>query len=308
MQRLLPLFVILLIGWLAGGTWFWVCKVRGLCDGDAVAATSVSSPTLDTPAPPDITFAAEYDGQPLFDTPDPIRFGRNSALGRMTPGATTMLDQLLAWLDQNPDKDLEITGRFAAEEPSPDGSLNMGLARVDFLKKWLNAKGLDPARILSTYAQLPDSVGFNDADTLIQGIRLRVLDRVSLASEGGADDGAVASPQIDIAPRIVYFDNNSDFIPLDDELREYLSQAIQYLRQHADNTLSLTGHTDNMGPAANNKVLGLNRANKVKEMLVALGLNEAQISVSSEGEERPVAGNDTEAGRAKNRRVEIQLK
>ncbi|MEO1452125.1 MAG: hypothetical protein AAFV07_21520, partial [Bacteroidota bacterium] len=257
MQRLVPLFVILLIGWLAGGTWFWVCKVRGLCDGDPAPQAQVETPAVQAPSTPAITFAANYDGKPLFETPDPIRFGRNSALGRLTPGAGQMLQNLVSWLKEHPDTDLEITGRFAAGEPAPEGALNMGLARVGFLKDWLADKGLDPNRIIATYEQLSNESGFNAQDTLIKGIGLKVLDREPVVIADGGTEAESAGGNFET--KTVYFDFNSDYIPLDADLRAYITQTIQYLRQHPDNKLALTGHTDGSGEASRNMVLGRKR-------------------------------------------------
>jgi outer membrane protein OmpA-like peptidoglycan-associated protein len=72
--------------------------------------------------------------------------------------------------------------------------------------------------------------------------------------------------------------------------------------------LSVEGHTDNVGDAASNKKLSEARARSVTAAVVASGVDAARLSAAGFGQERPVADNRTEEGRAKNRRVELVKK
>ncbi len=69
--------------------------------------------------------------------------------------------------------------------------------------------------------------------------------------------------------------------------------------------VQLEGHTDSTGDPVANKTLSLNRATTVKNMLVSGGIEDSRISVDGWGEEKPIASNDTEEGRARNRRTEL---
>jgi outer membrane protein OmpA-like peptidoglycan-associated protein len=69
--------------------------------------------------------------------------------------------------------------------------------------------------------------------------------------------------------------------------------------------VSLEGHTDSTGDAVANKKLSLDRAEGVKAMLAQAGVAADRISVAGYGQERPVASNDTDDGRAANRRTEL---
>lgn len=71
--------------------------------------------------------------------------------------------------------------------------------------------------------------------------------------------------------------------------------------------IDVIGHTDSMGSEEYNQGLSERRAMAVKEFLVANGVSADIIDVSGMGETQPVATNDTEEGRAKNRRVEIHV-
>ena len=71
--------------------------------------------------------------------------------------------------------------------------------------------------------------------------------------------------------------------------------------------LHVTGHTDNIGSERTNRLLGRQRAQAVRQRLIALGIPADRITTASRGEEQPVAPNDTAEGRAQNRRVVIRV-
>jgi OOP family OmpA-OmpF porin len=71
--------------------------------------------------------------------------------------------------------------------------------------------------------------------------------------------------------------------------------------------IDVIGHTDNIGTEAYNKDLSLRRAEAVRDYLVSEGVNADIIDVMGMGMSEPVASNDTEAGRAENRRVEVHV-
>jgi OOP family OmpA-OmpF porin len=67
------------------------------------------------------------------------------------------------------------------------------------------------------------------------------------------------------------------------------------------------GHTDSIGTAAYNLKLSLRRANAVKAYLVSKGIEANRIYTEGKGKSQPIADNRTKEGRAKNRRVEIEV-
>lgn len=69
--------------------------------------------------------------------------------------------------------------------------------------------------------------------------------------------------------------------------------------------LAIEGHTDSQGQAAANKLLSEQRAQSVMDALVGAGIGAQRLSAAGFGQERPVADNRSEEGRAKNRRVEL---
>jgi OOP family OmpA-OmpF porin len=79
------------------------------------------------------------------------------------------------------------------------------------------------------------------------------------------------------------------------------------LKAYPSAQVQLVGHTDNTGLPAANQTLSLDRANAIKSTLVAQGVGADRISTAGYGSDRPVASNDTEAGRAQNRRLELNV-
>ena len=80
-----------------------------------------------------------------------------------------------------------------------------------------------------------------------------------------------------------------------------------FMKQYPRTTTVVQGHTDNVGPDAYNQKLSQRRADAVKQVLVKDGVRADRIQSVGYGKTRPVASNDTEAGRAINRRVEAEV-
>lgn len=86
-----------------------------------------------------------------------------------------------------------------------------------------------------------------------------------------------------------------------------LSDLVSKLQGTDIEVVVATGHTDSIGTDAYNIKLSLRRANAVKAFLVSKGLPADRIFVEGKGESQPVASNKTREGRAKNRRVEVEV-
>jgi outer membrane protein OmpA-like peptidoglycan-associated protein len=69
----------------------------------------------------------------------------------------------------------------------------------------------------------------------------------------------------------------------------------------------IVGHTDNTGSDAINNPLSVNRAQSARDYLVGRGVSSSRISIDGRGSREPIADNATEAGRARNRRIDIYL-
>lgn len=86
-----------------------------------------------------------------------------------------------------------------------------------------------------------------------------------------------------------------------------IAKLVETLNKEPDTEILVLGHTDNTGSLAVNQKLSLERANSVKSYAVAQGLSGARIKTQGKDFSEPVASNDTESGRAENRRVEVVI-
>lgn len=89
------------------------------------------------------------------------------------------------------------------------------------------------------------------------------------------------------------------------ESADNLNKLVYYLTQNKKLNVQVIGYTDSIGSATSNLELSLDRAQAVADYLRQQGVDQSQIKVLAYGEQRPVANNETEAGRVKNRRVAV---
>jgi hypothetical protein len=108
-------------------------------------------------------------------------------------------------------------------------------------------------------------------------------------------------------PKRLVFDNlnfDSGNTRLTPESEPTVANLIEIMKCYPNMTITLEGHTDSTGSAEANKTLSLARANLVRDRLVSGGIDAARLSTDGWGQDRPIASNDTEEGRARNRRTE----
>lgn len=126
-------------------------------------------------------------------------------------------------------------------------------------------------------------------------------------------DAAIASYQPPPPlPQIVTLDSMSLFdsgrAQLKDGSTRVMVNALEMIRAHPDKRILVAGYTDNVGDPDSNLKLSTARAEAVRDWLIdASGLAATQFAIQGYGDTRSLADNDTDAGRAKNRRVEITL-
>jgi outer membrane protein OmpA-like peptidoglycan-associated protein len=106
-------------------------------------------------------------------------------------------------------------------------------------------------------------------------------------------------------PSGISFDTNQAILRPD--MRPALDQVAQTLASYQSTFIDVTGHTDSTGSDAINQPLSERRANAVADFLQYQGVQRARMVTRGYGAQFPLASNDTDAGRAQNRRVEIRL-
>ncbi len=130
------------------------------------------------------------------------------------------------------------------------------------------------------------------------------MERATMGS--GATVSQTADNQLKLnVPSDVSFDTGrADIKPA---MRPILDQFASGLGSQPNTDVRIIGHTDSTGGDALNDRLSLERAQATKNYLVSRGVNPNQIQIAGRGEHEPIADNNSEAGRSRNRRVEIFL-
>lgn len=189
---------------------------------------------------------------------------------------------------------LEITGLYFEEEENPGDQVNIGFARAEKMKVLFS--GDIPDDKMRLRARLLDEK---------EGVRTGYFESVSM--KWIEPEEKLVETVEELEDRIIIrFPFNSTEKDYDPKVDEYLDKLADRINK-SNEKVTLTGHTDNIGPPDPNMAFGLARARKIRDILEQKGVSRAQISVDSKGETQPVASNDAEEGRHENRRVEVRL-
>jgi outer membrane protein OmpA-like peptidoglycan-associated protein len=103
----------------------------------------------------------------------------------------------------------------------------------------------------------------------------------------------------------VNFDNDQASLRAD--ALAILDHAVVVLKEDVKARVEVAGHTDNRSTMAHNQDLSQRRAKSVMDYFVAQGIDASRLSAKGYGQTQPVASNDTDEGRAQNRRVELRV-
>ncbi|WP_324670906.1 OmpA family protein [Hymenobacter sp. GOD-10R] len=126
-----------------------------------------------------------------------------------------------------------------------------------------------------------------------------------VTNHGCPEIQAATRQRLQEATKLIGFErNNATLLPAS---YSTLDTIARILTQYPDYSLSIAGHTDSQGPAAFNLRLSRERAASARRYLLERGLPEARVEWRGYGPRYPLAANTTEAGRARNRRVEFDL-
>ena len=289
---------ILLAGWMAGSTWWHVCKIKQICDAPLVE----TSTQLPPPPPPTFEFAPLHimDGPALMLTsPGNITFATSGSEADLSK-VEAELATLATYLKANPTRKLTLKGFYKSSENNTTQWPNLGVARAEEVKKYLVSKGV-PATQLSTVGELRDDLP-TQGNILSEAISFEFLEQAEVNEKSLAE--AQKFNDIFKALDLYFATGSSDYIKTADN-EKFLTEAKKYLKENQDKRLLLTGHTDNTGTVEGNIQLSKDRAEQVKAMFVKAGISANQLITDSKGQSSPKASNNSEAGKAANRRVSI---
>lgn len=273
-SRLALLPIGLFVLWCVVCQQWYVCHIKQVCGEKAVVEPPPTTPTADN---------------------RPIVFSWSSADPETRPNWQSFRDSILANLKEG--KLLEIVGLYAKDETAPAGFSNLGLARAAKIKERIlkEVSGINPEQIVVTSRQ------FNEPE----GARTGKFMAAAFSIKDKPKEDTVEIVEVDNTITILFPYAKSVKEP-NPQVDEYLEKLATRLKQ-TDETVAITGHTDDSGTVSYNQSLGLARAKHIQDILVSKGIKKERLSIASKGELEPVADNTTEEGSRLNRRVVLVL-
>jgi outer membrane protein OmpA-like peptidoglycan-associated protein len=178
-----------------------------------------------------------------------------------------------------------------------DHNMQLSYNRAQSVADYLIATGTDAAKIRTIGRGPEEPIASNDTR---EGRMLNRRVDVAVIAELRALDRVVF-------PSAIVFDRDS--ADLSEQGKEFLKKNIATTRELMQRAtfINVVGHTDDKWDDDYNMELSKNRAATVREFLVSQGVDASKTVVTGRGESMPIASNNTRAGRAQNRRVEILI-
>jgi len=212
------------------------------------------------------------------------------------------LEKTSAYLKANPERGLTITGIYGNKEDNKSAFENLGLARANNVKQVLTKMGVSGKQLAISSALL--GTNFSLKDIMYNGVKFGFG---KISNDIDARLAAIKSKFLG-KPLTLYFPTGKQEVNLTSQQRKDFSDLVFYLDNATKSSLEVSGHTDNKGAANVNKRLSRKRAEFVRDYLVGNGISTRRMSAKGFGPDRPIDTNDTDAGRSKNRRVEVTLR
>lgn len=308
------LLVLLLIVWMLGCTYCYVCEIKNFCGGkkEEVVQKVTPAPTPATkPAPKPANVNSGFsvkDGSFSAQSPIGAMFNRSGNSLESNDQLDGALSKVGQYLKANPNKTLSITGAHLADEKNRTWSESLGEARAKAVRSAILKKtaGLDKDQIMVKGVERPNLRFTNDKTNGGMQYAFVNVDRSKNKANRDSRMAAIGK-RLKGNGKNFYFDSGSNYIDLDAEMRTYFRELREYLEYDSNASVTLTGHTDSDGDATANRNLGKKRAERIKQYMIQNGIGGTQLAADSKGEDAPISDNATPEGKAKNRRVEIRL-
>ena len=208
------------------------------------------------------------------------------------------VNEMIRHLEKNKNKTLNITGLYKEREENLSNFDNLGLARAESIKRFLIEQGLDAAQ--ASIASKKD----NSLTPNKQGI-LNGPYELSVEALEGSNSLEAMKASIMEDPVLLNFAPERYRTDLNAKQRKKLEALAAYLNASDDARCTIVGHADSVKSEQLNMVLGKNRAEFTKTMLLKYGVDPIKIKTTSKGETQPIASNTTAKGKAQNRRTEV---
>jgi OmpA-OmpF porin, OOP family len=212
------------------------------------------------------------------------------------------LDGLKTFFTQNPNKKLMITGYATSDEKNTSAFPNLGFARANDIKNYFVSRGFS-ANMFDTNGEVIEKWRFSN-DTILGPNNFKFFE---VEKQSEKSDWVALKQKLNSNPLVLYFNTNQSEINLSAEERQKVTDLVHYLDNVPDSKISAIGHSDGVGKRDSNMKLGLERANFAKVYLEKNGVLGSKIETDTKGPDEPIAPNNTNEGKSKNRRTVITI-
>ena len=239
--------------------------------------------------------ATKINGDILFAYSEGIKIWKNTNQLEYANELIDFKNKLNTYLNDHPDQELHIASLYSASENI--ATPNYGYQRGQKIKRILETAGIDSKRMI--IKSVIREIAFDENGLFQNGISFSFhpldLERLESLKRSLPETKT-------IYPKLV---NNDIFV--NQALEDLLEEVKSALASNPSLTVQIIGHTDNIGNANDNYLLGLKYARQVRWYLVTKGkLDPKKVVAISKGESLSIATNRTERGRLLNRRIEIK--
>jgi len=225
-----------------------------------------------------------------------------SILKPISENLIVQVGKLKDYLTINPLKDIDITGYYRSDESNNSAYPNLGLARANTVKNYFISQGI-PSKQIDIRSKLNDEIHSNNENILFGPLKFGVVTFKENVTDEALETVCNAVKK---NPLMLYFKTGATAINLTTEQRQKIADISKCVDK-LDVKVQIVGHTDNTGNTENNMALGQKRADFAKQYLIRNGILEGNIETSSKGQTEPIADNNIEDGRVKNRRTVITI-
>ncbi len=286
------LFLILLLIWLLTTTY---CHST-MCNCGPIGAAGIVPVTEDTNPLRTISIS---DADKSFNTSlyDNLLFAQSDCMyeSPISDSLNMVFQSLSDHLQTNNDRILLLTGQYQNAETNNCTGDDLGIARAESVRQLLVDKGVESNQIRLASSE----------ESLVDLVDNKIM--------GGVAYSFINGDLTDVEQRLresnitLYFDTNDENISLDSDQEQYFDDLKYLLSRNSDIKSLVTGHTDDQGSSSGNRRLSRKRAETVRDFMVDRGILLDQIVSEGKGPDEPIANNNTDEGRAQNRRVEITI-
>ena len=270
----------LLIVWIAGSTYWHICKILKLCDTElSVIVTDMVVPAV-IEEPLIITDASAFK----LHSSGNFAFAKGGIIANKSE-VYPQMDSLAAYLSANPGKLLTITGLYAPDEVNTTIFSDLGIARASEIKNWLLGKGLADS-MFSLKSRLKNDMVFSN-DSLRGGIYFTFVNKIAASEIKLANEQKYESI---FKPFDLYFPAAVSEYILTDQSQIFLEEAKKYFLKNENKKLILTVYSDDKDSTESNHALSEKRINSLKRKFISSGISADRL-VTERRKLNPKTGN-----------------